>query len=507
MKIFLVRGLPPGLAKDAWWMAADVSRGGGAPRDEDRQSDGGMQVAILCGLIILADRLVWGILPGLSLVPLALSIAAAAQFSFRRPVSAQNLIWGWGLLLVAILPVIVQANALSISFLIFGCVHFIVRLAFGTRHPDIPALLRSGLRLPYLGLDRNVDDIIKLPNVLDRKRGLSARIRGVMGDWLIPLGLGAVFLALFALANPLIDGWVIRVTDWSLPAIGAERVFLWLGLFWIMWPALRIAVFRERLTLPGKDWPILRVPGLNSRSLLRGLVVFNILFAAQTLTDSAYLWGGVGLPDGISYAAYAHRGAYPLLGVALLAGGFALLAQRHLDGRRGLRPLLYLWLGQTVVLVVSSLLRLDLYVDAYGLTLWRVAAAIWMALVVVGLSLMFWQLWKGYSAGWLVGWSGAASLGTLYACCFVSFAGVVADHNLRHQPAHKIDRYYVCGLGPDALPAIRRWEATTGRAFCYGDRMIRETAPVPQDWREWGYRNWRLRTTLAGIETRGQGER
>lgn len=507
MKTFLVRGLPPGLAKDAWWMAADVSRGGGAPQVEDRQSDGGRQVAILCGLILLADRLVWGILPGLSLVPLALSVAAAAQFSFRRAVSARNLIWGWSVLLAAALPVVVQANALSIGFLILGCAHFIVRLAFGTRPPDFQALLRSGLRLPYLGLDRNVDDISKLPNVLARKSGLTARIRGVMGDWLIPLGLGAVFLALFALANPLIDGWVIQVTDWRLPAIGAERVFLWLGLFWIIWPALRIAVFRERLTLPGKDRADLRVPGLNSRSLLRALVVFNILFAVQTVTDSAYLWGGVGLPDGISYAAYAHRGAYPLLAVALLAGGFALLAQRHLDGRPGLRSLLYLWLGQTVVLVVSSLLRLDLYVDAYGLTSWRVAAAIWMALVVVGLCLMFWQLRKGYSAGWLLGWSGAASLGTLYACCFVSFAGVVADHNLTHHPAHGIDRFYVCGLGPDALPAIRRWEETTGREFCHSDWMIRATAPIPNDWREWGYRNWRLRTTLAGIETRGQGAR
>lgn len=54
-------------------------------------------------------------------------------------------------------------------------------------------------------------------------------------------------------------------------------------------------------------------------ALLRALVVFNAIFAVQTLLDAAYLWGGVALPDGLSYAAYAHRGAYPLIVTALLA--------------------------------------------------------------------------------------------------------------------------------------------------------------------------------------------
>ena len=53
-------------------------------------------------------------------------------------------------------------------------------------------------------------------------------------------------------------------------------------------------------------------------AILRSLVVFNALFAVQTLLDVVYLWGGVRLPDGLSYADYAHRGAYPLIATALL---------------------------------------------------------------------------------------------------------------------------------------------------------------------------------------------
>ena len=48
----------------------------------------------------------------------------------------------------------------------------------------------------------------------------------------------------------------------------------------------------------------------------------------QTGLDLAYLWGGLALPDGMSHAEYAHRGAYPLVVTALLAAGFVLIAMR-----------------------------------------------------------------------------------------------------------------------------------------------------------------------------------
>ncbi len=69
-------------------------------------------------------------------------------------------------------------------------------------------------------------------------------------------------------------------------------------------------------------------------AILRALIVFNLMFAVQTVLDAAYLWGGVALPDGMTYASYAHRGAYPLIVTALIAAGFVLAAlqagQRHL---------------------------------------------------------------------------------------------------------------------------------------------------------------------------------
>ena len=52
------------------------------------------------------------------------------------------------------------------------------------------------------------------------------------------------------------------------------------------------------------------------------------------------------------------------------------------------------------------------------------------------------------------------------------------------------DDYYLCQLGDGAKPVIA--ELAPGRCGVQG-LWVRS----PQDWREWGFRNWRVRTSLA----------
>ena len=114
-----------------------------------------------------------------------------------------------------------------------------------------------------------------------------------------------------------------------------------------------------------------RIDFFGVSTILRSLILFNLLFAIQTVLDVTYLWGNAKLPDDISYASYAHRGAYPLILTALLAAGFVLAAMKPggpAEQSAIIRPLVYLWVAQNVLLVASSILRLDLYVEIYLLT-------------------------------------------------------------------------------------------------------------------------------------------
>ena len=80
---------------------------------------------------------------------------------------------------------------------------------------------------------------------------------------------------------------------------------------------------RTRATVRKRSW-VDHV--MNETSVRNALLMFNVMFALQTGLDLAIVSGGAALPEGLSYASYAHRGAYPLVVTALLAGVFAITA-------------------------------------------------------------------------------------------------------------------------------------------------------------------------------------
>lgn len=100
-----------------------------------------------------------------------------------------------------------------------------------------------------------------------------------------------------------------------------------------------------------------------------------------------------------------------------------------------LRPLVYLWIGQNVMLVLSSMLRLKLYVEIYLLTYWRVTAGIWMGLVAIGLVLIVIRIAQNRSHRWLIRMNLIALLATLYVCSLIDFDAMIASYNVAHSRA------------------------------------------------------------------------
>jgi hypothetical protein len=249
-------------------------------------------------------------------------------------------------------------------------------------------------------------------------------------------------------------------------------------------------------------------PLFGNTAILRSLVLFNALFAVQTVLDIAYLWGGVALPAGMSYASYAHRGAYPLIVTALLAGTFVLAAMQpgsDTERSRPIRALVFLWIGQNVLLVISSILRLDLYVNVYSLTELRCAAFIWMLLVAIGLVLIMARIALDRPNSWLVWRNAAALVITLYVSSFVDFSAVIADFNVAHSQemsgkGQRADVGYLCDLGPAAIPALdvlfAKVDSNMRRVpdyqYACRDRLAMLHRARQADWRAFSFRAYRL---------------
>ncbi|TIW73295.1 MAG: DUF4173 domain-containing protein, partial [Mesorhizobium sp.] len=120
---------------------------------------------------------------------------------------------------------------------------------------------------------------------------------------------------------------------------------------------------------------------------------------------------------------------------ALLAAGFVLAALRpgsETSEDPLIRRLVYAWVAQNIMLVISSMLRLDLYIGIYALTYLRIAAFVWMGLVAAGLALIIARIALGKSSEWLLSANLLTLSATLYVCCYVNFAALIANYNVDH---------------------------------------------------------------------------
>ncbi len=480
-----------------------------------------LRLAIIVLLAAAADFLFYDRVPGISL-PLFVGMLAVAAAWFARPRPARRgLLIAWIGLLAALLPVTLALSTLSIVAALTGVVLFTVAVnQRGKRDlADIAwQALAFSLRLPFSFL---VDALRLVPRL---KAGVAPGIVGSLRNWTMPLILSLVFLALFASANPMISFWLSRIDLFSGPGwIDPLRLVFWISLVAICWPFLRLRRLYRRPQRPlaetaSVDDGHAMAGYFSEAAVIRALVLFNLLFIIHIGLDTSVLLAGTGLPEGMTYASYAHRGAYTLICTALLAAGFVLFAPRqgpHAPTPPQLRALVLLFTAQNVVLVGFCIHRLGLYVSAYALTYWRVAAFVWMSIVLSGLVLIFSRELLARSAKWLVEGNLMALAVILYVSSLVNVPGLIAHHNVAGAltaGGPKLDARYLVRLGPDAIPAIdqtiaNRSEIRFWSSVIDGDpvadfllrrrRLLAVQARARTiDWRAWSYRGHRLQSYL-----------
>jgi hypothetical protein len=368
---------------------------------------------------------------------------------------------------------------------------------------------------------RWIFDYVEMGRWWSRHPSSGVRHARVAALWVAPMMLGIVFIALFAVANPVVEMWLRCVweevwafCDWMATIVAVERVAFWIFVAIGVYGVLR---YRRVRWLPRASGVV--VPPVASSWdagmawVVRCLVVFNTVFLVQTVLDALYLWGGAKLPAGMTYATYAHRGAYPLVATAILAGVFVLLtfrsggaAHRSFTARR----LVYLWIAQNLFLLLSTIWRILLYVDVYSLTRLRLAAMAWVGMVGLGFAWIVWKIVWAKSSVWLWRANVATVIGVLYVMAFVNVNGAIADFNARHcrevsGEGVPLDVEYMRDLGVEALPAL---ETVRGRV----EEKARPTVDAAivdlrgalhaeiADWRGWTLRRARIATAEGKLQ-------
>ena len=299
---------------------------------------------LAAGCAALADWLFYGWQIGISLALFLAVLGAAALAGDRARAPRQVQIMMAAIFVAGLLALIEDVNALSVAVATLATALFAI-VVTAREASSWPHRLLEAVTIPLRGPFQLVGDLFK---TLQSMKGHVPEWLSVnsLVAWIIPLAACFVFFSLFASANPLIE---YRLQQIDLRAVfdilnpHPDRILDSAGLRDLAViaaaraadPALAIRTPHRRRS---SDLDHL----FGVQAVTRSLVLFNVLFALQSALDLTYLWGGASLPDGMTHAHYAHRGAYPLIATALLAAGFVLIAMRPggpAEQSRLIRPL------------------------------------------------------------------------------------------------------------------------------------------------------------------------
>ncbi|MET8326885.1 DUF4153 domain-containing protein [Streptomyces sp. NPDC005181] len=403
--------------------------------------------ALLSGLL-LGD----GLGPNLLIVavPAALAAFFAAEAAGRRlrPWSA---VWALGGLTLLIVPALRDAGWPTFLALVSA-----VALGSLTLHGSRSWL---GVFLGSVGLFSSAVEGLRWGG-----RGVRDRMAGSRGRWgvafrstAVAVVLLSVFGALFASADAAFaDVLGNLIPDVSL-GDSPWRFFLFVvGLVGALTAAYTAAA-------PIR-WDRITVRAGKARGRLEWalpLIVLNLLFAVFIAIQLTVLLGGydkVMAETDLSYSAYARQGFWQLLWATLLTLLVIALALRWAPrGEARDRTLVRIVLGTlcllTLVVVASALRRMELYVDAYGLTRLRISVAaveLWLGVVLILI------MAAGVFGARLLPRAVAASAAVgVLVFGLVSPDGLIAEQNVqRYRNDHTIDIDYLRGLSADAVPAL-----------------------------------------------------
>lgn len=299
-------------------------------------------------------------------------------------------------------------------------------------------------------------------------QGLRERLGGDRGRWapvfravVVAAVLLLVFGALFAGADAAFaDLLGALVPDVSVSEGPWQILLLALGLVGAL-AAARTAAAPAR-------YDRVQVPAGRARGRVEWalpLVGLVALFAVFNAVQLAVLFGGydaVLKETGQTYAEYARQGFWQLLMATLLTLLVIVIALRWAPRTRSsdrtlVRGVLGTLCALALVVVASAVRRMDMYVEAYGLTRLRISVLtmeLWLGLVIV--LIMAAGVWGARRLPRAVA---ASAIAVVLAFGLASPDALIAERNVeRYETTGRFDLPYARGLSADAVPALDRLE-------------------------------------------------
>lgn len=281
----------------------------------------------------------------------------------------------------------------------------------------------------------------------------------------ISLIIAVVFFALYQQANPLFKEFTKNI-DLSWISIGWCLFTVWgfLMIYGLVYYR-DVAVFSEwdikfNRTLENTA-PASEAREINNNTVIALSLfgILNLMLVFVNSLDLANLLGSHELPKGVFLSDFVHNAVWSLVFSIIIAVGLIMwFFKGDLNFNKQsktLKLLVYLWILQSAVMVISAMVRNSWYVAEYQLTYLRIGVYIFLSLSLIGLFFTFLKINKTKSAWYLVRQNFEAWFLLLSLCTLVNWDKIISDYNIAHAKTLKaLDKSYLVGLSNANLPEL-----------------------------------------------------
>lgn len=299
---------------------------------------------------------------------------------------------------------------------------------------------------------KSVSELSSLKKESKDKKVSSQIVRGI----LISIPFLVIFILLFSSADLVFQKYMSDLVNINVEGETIVRILLVL-LVSCAFVGAYSYIFNVKKEVIGSKERKLRIGSIESYILLGSVNLLFLIFISVQIT---YLFGGQSNISslGFTYAQYARRGFFELIGVAVISFFLLFGLDRYIHREKGsslriFKILSSLLVVEVIVIMVSAFMRLLLYEDAYGFTTLRLYSHVFIIFLTVVFGLLIYKVLKN-------GKESNFSLGVfLSAILFLAGMNVlnpdafIAQKNIqRFNDGKKLDVYYLTTLSDDALP-------------------------------------------------------
>ena len=181
--------------------------------------------------------------------------------------------------------------------------------------------------------------------------------------------------------------------------------------------------------------------------------MLSVVYLMFSMIQILYLFiGKMKLPDGYTYSSYARQGFFQLLAVCIINLILVLICLRFFKDNMILKIILTVISGCTFIMILSSTLRMLMYIEEYDLTFLRIFV-LW-ALAVIFLLMTGVTIYIHFQRFPLFFYSILITTVLYIGLSFAHPDYWIARYNLAHAHGSYTTRDYLYELSTDATPAI-----------------------------------------------------